>query len=148
MSLNEKLMADMKDAMKSRDKSRLEVIRFLRSKVKNVEIDSGQSLDDDGVVQVLSKEAKRARDSIEQFTSLGQDDRVAELQNELGIIEEYLPQQLGEAEVAAIIEETIAAVGADSMKDMGKVMGAAMAKLKGVADGKLVQTIVRQKLNG
>lgn len=138
----------MKDAMKSRDKSRLEVIRFLRSKVKNVEIDSGQSLDDDGVVQVLSKEAKRARDSIEQFTSLGQDDRVAELQNELGIIEEYLPQQLGEAEVAAIIEETIAAVGADSMKDMGKVMGAAMAKLKGVADGKLVQTIVRQKLNG
>lgn len=146
MDVPAKLIEDMKTAMKSGDKVRLETIRGLRSQIKNVEIDKGRSLTEDEVIQVLNNAAKKRRESIEQFKLVNRFDRASEEQKELEIIQEYLPRQMTEKEIEDLVIEVMRNVNANSLNDMGKVMGTVMPQLKGRADGKLVQKIVQQKL--
>ncbi|MCI7330611.1 MAG: GatB/YqeY domain-containing protein [Selenomonadaceae bacterium] len=148
MSIKEQLTADMKDAMKAHEKLRLSVIRSARSAVRQAEIDGGHTeLDDQGVIAVLSKEVKMRRDSLEEFQKAGRQDLVDQTQAELDVLMHYLPKQLSEAEVKSLVEEAVKATGAQTMKDMGKVMGALMPKVKGRADGKMVNTLVRSLLH-
>ena len=148
MSLKDKLTADMKDAMKAREagKLRLSVIRLVRGAIRQQEIDGQKELSDEDVLGVISKEVKQRRDSIEDFQKGGRDDLVAEAEAEIAVLMEYLPQQLSEDEVRNLVKEAIAASGAASPKDMGKVMKELMPKVKGRADGKLVIGIVKELL--
>lgn len=148
MSLKEKLANDMKEAMKAREagKARLSVIRLVRGAVRQIEIDQKVELDDEGVLAVISKEVKQRRDSIEEFKKGGREDLVAQNEADVAILMEYLPAQLSEAEVRALVDEAVAAVGAQGPKDMGKVMKELMPKVKGKADGKLVNQLVREAI--
>jgi uncharacterized protein YqeY len=146
MSLGERLNEDMKQAMKSQDKFRLSVIRMVRSSIKNQEIDLKRTLDDNEVLDILSREIKQRKDSLQEFEKAGRGDLVESLKAELVILAEYQPQQLTEEEVKAIVQETIEQVGASSKADMGKVMTALMPKVKGRADGKIVNGLVQQLL--
>lgn len=145
MSLKEKLANDMKEAMKAREagKERLSVIRLVRGAIRQIEIDQRVELDDEGVLAVISKEVKQRRDSIEEFKKGGREDLVAQNEADIAILMEYLPAQLTEAEVKALVDEAVAAVGAKDPKDMGKVMKELMPKVKGKADGKLVNQLVK-----
>ncbi|MCB0275116.1 MAG: GatB/YqeY domain-containing protein, partial [Calditrichaeota bacterium] len=122
MMLDQKLAEDLKTAMKAKDKIRLETIRMLRSELKNAQISKGGELDEGELMQVLSTAAKRRREAIEQYQKAGHTDRAEEEGQELRIIEAYLPAQLDESAVTAIVAEVIASTGAASMKDMGAVM--------------------------
>lgn len=148
MSLKEKLANDMKEAMKAREagKARLSVIRLVRGAIRQIEIDQKVELDDEGVLAVISKEVKQRRDSIEEFKKGGREDLVAQNEADIAILMEYLPAQLSEAEVKALVEEAVAAVGATGPKDMGKVMKELMPKVKGKADGKLVNQLVKEAI--
>ena len=145
MSLKEKLANDRKEAMKAREagKERLSVIRLVRGAIRQIEIDQRVELDDEGVLAVISKEVKQRRDSIEEFKKGGREDLVAQNEADIAILMEYLPAQLTEAEVKALVDEAVAAVGAKDPKDMGKVMKELMPKVKGKADGKLVNQLVK-----
>ncbi|MFC0212078.1 GatB/YqeY domain-containing protein [Paenibacillus chartarius] len=146
MSLSERLNEDMKNAMKSQDKFKLSVIRMVRSAIKNIEIDTKKTLSDDEVLDVLNREIKQRKDSLQEFEKAGRDDLAETVQAEIAVLIEYMPQQLSEEEVKAIVQQTIQEVGASSKADMGKVMGALMPKVKGRADGKLVNQLVQQLL--
>ncbi len=148
MSLKEQLTSDMKEAMKAHDKDRLAVIRMVRGAIRQQEIDGKKELNDDDVIAVISKEVKMRKDSIDEFSKGGRDDLVAKTQAEIEVLMPYLPQQLSEAEVKALVEEAVVATKAATPKDMGKVMGVLMPKVKGRADGKMVNTIVRSMLQG
>lgn len=149
MSLKERLTEDMKQAMKDKEtgKLRLSVIRMVRANIKNVEIDSKQELSDDEVLDVVSKEVKMRRDSMEEFKKGNRLDLVENLELEIEVLMKYLPEQLSEAEVRTLVEQAVVEAKAVSPKDMGKVMAVLMPKVKGRADGKLVNTIVREMLN-
>ncbi|MBD0379104.1 GatB/YqeY domain-containing protein [Paenibacillus sedimenti] len=146
MSLSERLNEDMKQAMKSQDKFKLSVIRMVRSTIKNSEIDLKRTLDDNEVLDVLTREIKQRKDSLQEFEKAGRDDLADNLKAELVILAEYMPQQLSEEEVKAIVQQTIQQVGASSKADMGKVMTALMPQVKGRADGKLINQLVQQQL--
>jgi len=146
MALRERLSEEMKNAMKSRDDLRLSAIRMVRSAVKNKEIDVRRELADQEIVEVLSTLVKQRRESIRMFTEAGRDDLVAKEEKELAILLEFLPQQLGRDEVAALVEQAIAESGAQGSKDMGKVMKLLMPHVSGRADGKMVSDVVREKL--
>lgn len=146
MTLKEKLQEDLKAAMKSKDALRLSVIRLAKAALMNQEIARGHELSDAEVVEVLAKEAKQRNDAIPEYEKAGRADIIATLRQEQAILQEYLPAQLDEEEVRRIVRETIAAVGATSKKEMGKVMSALMPKVKGRADGKLVNQIVNSIL--
>ncbi len=148
MSLMEKLTADMKKAMKAREagKERLSVIRLVRGAIRQQEIDGKKELTDDDILAVIGKEVKQRRDSIEEFQKGGRDDLVKQNEAEIAILMEYLPQQLTEDEVRTLVKEAIEATGAATAKDMGKVMKELMPKVKGRADGKMVNTLVRALL--
>ncbi|WP_128896055.1 GatB/YqeY domain-containing protein [Longirhabdus pacifica] len=148
MSLNERLTQDMKLAMKSQDKFTLSVIRMLRAAVKNVEINNGQGyvLTDDEVLDVLNRELKQRKESLQEFENAGRTDLVEKITKELDIITQYLPAQLSEEEIKEIVQQTIQGLGVSSKKEMGKVMSALMPKVKGRADGKLVNQLVQQHL--
>ena len=149
MSLKDKLTEDMKQAMKDKEagKLRLSVIRMVRAAIKNVEIDTKAELAVEDVIAIVAKEVKMRRDSMEEFKKGQRDDLVAQLEQEIEVLLPYLPQQLTEAEVREIVTEAVAIAGATSSKDMGKVMAVLMPKVKGRADGKLVNNIVRELLN-
>jgi gatB/yqey domain protein len=146
MSLMEQLTADMKTAMKQGEKERLSVIRLVRGAVRQVEIDGKKTLTDDEVIGVITKEVKMRRDSIEEFERGGRADLIEKTKMEIDLLMPYLPAQLTADEVKKIVEDTVAEVGAATAKDMGKVMGVLMPRLKGRADGKLVNEIVRSLL--
>lgn len=152
MSLKERIDQDIKAAMKSKDKVRLETVRSIKKQILEKEVSvrpSGQeALTEEQELELLSKLAKQRRESIEQYTNAGREDLAEQETQELAIIEEYLPRQLDDAEVSAAIDRIIAEVGATSAKDMGKVMGPAMQQLKGKAEGKKVQEMVKAKLSG
>ena len=148
MSLEQKLQEDMKLAMKSRDVSRLSTIRLLRSSVSYARIDKGEELTDDEVLEVLSREAKRCREAIEAAEAGGRSDVADKERAELEIINGYLPAQLDEAEIESIAREIVAQVGASQPKDMGKVMGPLMQRIRGRADGKLAGQVVERLLRG
>ncbi len=147
MSLAETLDADIKAAMKAGEKDRLTVLRGLKSDIKYAAI-GGTELTDEAVIGVLTSAAKKRRDAIEQYRAGGRDDLVAKESAELEIIQAYLPQQLTDEELTSIIAETVAAVGASTPADMGKVMGQLMPKVKGKADGKRVNELVKAALAG
>lgn len=146
MSLSDRLNEDMKQAMKSQDKFKLSVIRMVRSTIKNSEIDLKRPLDDNEVLDVLTREIKQRKDSLQEFTKAGRDDLADNLSAELVILAEYMPQQLSEEEVKAIVQQTIQQIGASSKADMGKVMTALMPQVKGRADGKIINQLVQQLL--
>jgi uncharacterized protein len=148
MDLKEKLFADYKKAMKEGDKLKVSTIRLILSEVKNAEIAKREELDEEEMLSVVSREARKRKESIEEFDKGGRQDLVEKEEHELEIIESYMPEQLSEGEVLRIIEETIADVGASSASDLGKVMGRLMPRLKGKADGKKVNQIVREMLQG
>lgn len=147
MSLTERLNDDMKQAMKNKEKFRLSVIRMIRSSIKNIEVNERRTPDDNEVLEILNREVKQRKDSLQEFEKAGRDDLAADVKVEIEIIQEYLPQQLSEEEVNAIVKQTIHEVGASSKAEMGKVMGALMPKVKGRADGKLVNQLVQKHLS-
>ena len=145
MSLLESLQKDMIAAMKAKDKVKLgTTIRMLKAAVVNEQIEVGHDLSSD---EEISRELKQRKDSLEEFKNAGRDEAVQNLKNEIKVVESYLPEQLSEDEVKTIVQETIDQVGATSKADFGKVMGAVMPKLKGKADGKLVNATVKELLN-
>ena len=150
MSLKDRIGEDIKTAMKAKDKIRLETVRSIKKLILEKEVSvrpSGQdALTPTQEIEILAQLAKQRRDSIEQYKKAGREDLAAQETDELAIIEEYLPRQLSESEIATTIEEIMTQVGATSIKDMGKVMGPVMQKLKGKADGKKVQEMVKAKL--
>ncbi|MUT66669.1 GatB/YqeY domain-containing protein [Paenibacillus sp. NEAU-GSW1] len=146
MNLSERLNDDMKQAMKNQDKFRLSTIRMIRAAVKNLEIDLKRPLEDSEVLDILGREVKQRKDSLQEFSKAGRDDLVADLTAEIEIISQYLPDQLTEEEIKAIVQQTIQELGASSKAEMGKVMGALLPKTKGRADGKLVNQYVQQFL--
>ena len=149
MSLKDKLTEDMKQAMKDKEagKLRLSVIRMVRATIKNVEIDRKKELSEEEVLDVLAKEVKMRRDAMEEFTKGNRLDLAQQLEQEIAILMQYLPQQLSESEVRVLVTEAVAEAQATAPKDMGKVMAVLMPKVKGRADGKLVNTIVREMLS-
>jgi len=148
MSLRTKLFDDMKLAMKEREagKLRLAVIRMAISNIRNSEIDKKRELDDDEILTVLAKEVKMRRDAVEDFRVAKRDDLVQEYESEVVILQTYLPEQLSETEITDIVKNCIQQAGAQSIKELGKVMTLIKPLIKGRADGKLVNQIVRQQL--
>jgi uncharacterized protein YqeY len=148
MSLLEKLSQDLKEAMKAKDETRKRVLRLALSAVKLVEVEKQEELDDDAVIGVLQKEAKSRQETIEDAEKAERPDLIEIAKAETAILEEYLPEGLSPEELEALVKEVIAEVGASSMADMGKVMGAIMPKVQGRADGGQVNRMVRQLLQG
>ena len=141
------LMNDMKSAMKAGEKSELGALRNLIGKVKAKQIDNGTDLTTDECIKVIASSAKQLKDSIQQYKKGGRDDLAKNETFELSIVERYLPAQMSEDKIRDIVKKTIADVGAESMRDMGKVMGAAMQTVSVEADGSIVQKIVREELS-
>ncbi|MNW25248.1 glutamyl-tRNA(Gln) amidotransferase subunit E [compost metagenome] len=146
MHLSERLNEDMKQAMKSKDKFKLSTIRMVRSTIKNLEIDLKRDLDDNEVLDILSREIKQRKDALQEFEKAGRDELAESTKAEIEILVQYLPTQLTEEEIKVIVQQTIQETGASSKVDMGKVMAALMPKVKGRADGKLVNQAVQQFL--
>lgn len=147
MSFKETLLQDLKTAMKDKDTIRKNTIQLVRAGVLQIEKDNKVELDDDGVLDVIAKELKKRRDSLPEFEKSGRTDLIENLNREIEILLGYLPEQLTEDEIQKIVEETIAEVGASTMKDMGKVMGAVSSKVKGRADNRVVSGYVKQFLS-
>ncbi len=147
MTLKDNLNNDLKEAMKSGDVVRREAVRALKNAIRNVEIDSVRELSDPEALEVIVKQAKQRRDSIEQYQSAGRTDLVEHEQQELAIIETYLPKQLTDAEIADRVQAVVSELGLSGPKAMGPVMQRLTAELKGLADGKRVSMIVKEVLN-
>ncbi|RZT22304.1 MULTISPECIES: GatB/YqeY domain-containing protein [Fictibacillus] len=147
MSLLDTLNQDMKQAMKNKDKQKLSVIRMLKASLQNEAIKHGRELNEEEELTVLAREMKQRKDSLQEFEKAGREDLVAGLQDEIAVLTPYLPKQLSEEELHEIVAQTISETGAASKADMGKVMGALMPKVKGKADGGLVNRIVQQQLS-
>jgi uncharacterized protein YqeY len=146
MSLKDTITEDMKSAMKAGDKDRLKIVRLIRAAIKQVEVDSRKELDDAAVLGVLDKMVKQRRDSIEQFTKGGRDDLAAIERAEIEVLESYLPAKMDDAELDALIDEVIATTGAESIRDMGKVMGEIKSRAAGRADMGAVGSRVKARL--
>ena len=134
--------------MRQGDKQRRDTLRLVLSSLHNAEIDARGDLDDDGVLSVLTKEAKQRRESIEEFRKGGREEKAAEEEAELEVISGYLPEALSREEVLAAAKEVIQESGASSMKDIGKVMPTLMQRLQGRADGREASDVVRELLSG
>ncbi|RMH54807.1 MAG: GatB/YqeY domain-containing protein [Bacteroidetes bacterium] len=151
-TLADQLTADLKDAMRAKDPVRLRTIRSLRAALKEKEIEMRQggvaTLTEEDSLAVVQKQAKQRRDAIEQYEAAGREDLAQKEREELAVIESYLPKQLSDDEIRTVVDGIIASTGATSMSDMGKVMGPAMQQLRGRADGRRVQEIVRARLSG
>ena len=148
MSLLERLNNDMKQAMKNKEKDKLSVIRMIKASLQNEAIKLGtKELSEDQELTVLSRELKQRKDSLHEFDKAGREDLVEKLRTEISIVELYMPKQLSEEEVSELVKQTIIETGAKSKADMGKVMSAIMPKIKGKADGSLVNKFVQQHLS-
>ena len=147
MSLKNQITEDMKSAMKAGEKDRLKVVRLIRAAIKQVEIDKRIELDDAAVLAVLNKMVKQRRDSVDQFEKGNREDLAAIERAEIVVLEGYLPEQLSADELAAMVDEVIAATGAEGIRDMGKVMGQIKAKAAGRADIGAVSATVKERLN-
>ncbi|MGI6698477.1 MAG: GatB/YqeY domain-containing protein [Clostridia bacterium] len=146
MTLKERLLSDMRTAMKQRDTVRKTVLSMARAAILQLEKDKRTELDDQGVMEVIAKEIKSRKEALEMFKQGGRQDLVEQNEKEIEILGEYLPPQLSESEIREIIKETIEKVGAAGMKDMGKVMGAVMPQVKGRAEGGTVNRLVKEML--
>ena len=146
MSLKQKLQEDLKSSMKNKDAIKKSVITLIRSSIKQYEVDNRVELQDDEIVDLIAKQLKQTRDSREEFAKAGRDDLVSKAEAEIEVLKEYLPQQWSEEELNEIVISTISEVGATSMKDMKKIMTSIMPKVKGRADGKLINELVKKNL--
>ena len=146
MSLKEQITEDMKSSMKAGDKDQLKVVRLILAAIKQIEVDKRIALDDAGVLSVLEKMVKQRRDSVEQFEKGGRQDLADIELAEITILDKYLPEQLSDAEVNALIDAAIAATGAESIRDMGKVMGQVKAEAAGRADMGAIGAKVKARL--
>lgn len=146
MPIKERIQGDLTTAMKAGDTRRREILRLMMSVFKQAEVDRRVTLTDDDAIALLGTEAKKRREAIEEMTGAGRTDLAEQEQYELDVIESYLPRQLDRDEIARIVDEAIAETGATSAKDMGRVMSAVMLRVRGQADGKLVNEVVRQRL--
>lgn len=147
MSILDQLNEDMKAAMRAKEKERLTTIRMIKAAIQNEEIDKGRELTSDEEIAIVSREKKQRMDSYEEFKKAGRDDLITNLEKELEIVSEYLPEQLSDDEVREIVKETIEEVGAESMQDMGKVMSTIMPKVSGAADGSKINQLVKEELS-
>ena len=147
MGTTEQIDTDLKQALRSGDKLRVNTLRGLKSAIKYAEIEAGGELDEQQVVGVIAKQAKQRRDSIAEFEKAGRTDLVEQEAAELAVIEQYLPAQMSEAEIRAKAQDVISELGVSDMKGMGLVMKQLMPKLQGQADGKVVSDVVRQLLS-
>lgn len=147
MALKEKLMDDLKSAMKEKDIIRKNTVQMVRSAVLQYEKDNLCELDDEGVLDVIARELKKRRDVLPEYEKSGREDLIGDMKREIETLLSYLPKQLTEEELEVIVADAISEVGATSIKDMGKIMAAVMPKTKGRADGKMINAIVRAKLN-
>ncbi|HMO51016.1 MAG TPA: GatB/YqeY domain-containing protein [Kiritimatiellia bacterium] len=145
-SIVEQLMSDIKAAMKSGDKERLVTLRSLHAQIKDATVNAGKDMSDDAVTAVIARQLKQRADAHTQFSAAGRADLAAVEEREIAILKAYQPAQLSEAEIEALVAEALAATGATTKKEMGKVMAALMPKVKGKADGALVNRVVAAKL--
>jgi uncharacterized protein YqeY len=146
MSIKDMLNRDMKAALKAGEKDRLSVIRMAKSAILYAEKEKLHELDDEEVIEVLFKETKKRKNDMEEYERLGKMETVESLKQEVAILSSYLPQQLTDEEVEELVRQTIFEIGANSIKEMGKVMGAVMPKVKGRADGGVVSKLVKKLL--
>ena len=147
MSLEERLVEEMKQAMKSNDKLRLSTIRMIRSGVKNKEIELRKKLEDEEIELVIQVMVRKGEESVEQFQTGGRTDLVEKETREIEILKSFLPQPLGQEEILKIIDQSIQETQASSPKDIGKVMKSVMPKIGGKADGKLINQLVKERLS-
>lgn len=145
--LKEKLLEDMKNAMKEKDTIRKNVIQMVRAGILQVEKDKQIELNEDQILEIIAKESKKRKDALADYEKSGREDLIAEIKQEIEILAEYLPKPLTREEIEKIVEEVITSTGATSMKDMGIVMKEAKAKIGPAADGKTINEIVKGKLN-
>jgi uncharacterized protein YqeY len=148
MALKEQLDADLKSSMREKDTVKLSVVRMLKSAIKYREIEAMKPLDDAGVLQVISGEIKRHKDSIEQYRAGNRQDLVDKEEAELAILQAWLPAQLSAGELAALVEAAVVKTGAGGPRDMGAVMKALLPDVQGKADGRLVSELVKARLSG
>jgi uncharacterized protein YqeY len=147
MGLEERLVEEMKQAMKSNEKLRLSTIRMIRTSVKNKEIEVRKKLEDEEILRVIQGMVRKSEESIEQFRAGGRMDLVEKETQEMEILKSFLPQSLSREEILKVIDETIQENQASSLKDLGKVMKSVMSKLAGKADGKLINQLVKERLS-
>ena len=146
MSLKQKLQADLKSSMKNKDTNKKSLITLIRASIKQYEVDNRVELGDEEITDLIAKQLKQTRDSRDEFAKAGREDLVEKADAEIEILKEYLPQQLSEEELNEIVISTISEVGATSMKDMKNIMSSIMPKVKGRADGKLINELVKKNL--
>ena len=146
MSLKQKLQEDLKSSMKNKDTNKKSVITLIRASIKQYEVDNRVELGDEEITDLIAKQLKQTRDSRDEFAKPGREDLVEKADAEIEILKEYLPQQLSEEELNEIVISTISEVGATSMKDMKNIMSSIMPKVKGRADGKLINELVKKNL--
>jgi|TARA_B100000586_G_scaffold133250_1_gene96387 hypothetical protein len=147
MSLQARIIADMKEAMRAKDQPRLEAVRLLRAAIQRREVDERIELDDDGVLAIVQKMIKQGRDAIEQFERGKRSDLVDSETKTLKVLEVYLPKQLDESEIEQLLDQAMGETGADSQRDMGKVMGWLRPRIQGRADMGSVSSAVKQRLS-
>lgn len=147
MALKDVLMNDLKEAMKEKDTIRKNTVQMVRSAVLQFEKDNKTELDDAGITEVIAKELKRRRDVLPEYEKSGREDLISDINREIEILLAYLPKQLTREELEEIVADAIAQTGASSMKDMGKIMAFVMPKTTGRADGKTINSIVKEKLS-
>jgi len=148
MNLQNEISAALKDAMRAKDEAKLASLRLVLTAIKNREKEVRRSLEDQEVISLISTQIKQRKESIDHYRKAGREDLVKAEESELQILEGYMPEQLSAEEMSQALDEVISEVGAVSMKDMGKVMKAAMAKLAGRADGRVINEMVKEKLSG
>jgi uncharacterized protein YqeY len=147
MSLEERLMEEMKQAMRSNDRLRLSTIRMIRSAVKNKEIEQRSQLTDDGITRVIQGMLRKGEESVEQFRVGGRKDLVEKEEKEIEILKSFLPQPISREEILKVIDQSIEETQASSSRDIGKVMKSVMPKLGGKADGKVINQLVKERLS-
>lgn len=145
--LKSQLQNDLKEAMKTKDNFKRDVIRFLMSALKQIEVDERKELSDSDIIKIIQKSLKQREDALSAFKEAGRDDLYEKELAEATILKSYLPQQLSDENLKAIIQKHILATGATSLKEIGKIMSAVLAECEGVADGKRINTIAKELLN-
>ncbi|MBI2601034.1 GatB/YqeY domain-containing protein [Candidatus Daviesbacteria bacterium] len=145
--LTEKIQNDLKESLKSRDQVKVSTLRILLAEINNTRIAKGIELADEDIISVIQKEVKKRKEAAEGFRSGGREESAQVEEQELAVLEFYLPAQLSDEELTKIVESTITEVGANLISDMGKVIGSVMGKVKGRADGARVSALVKQKLS-
>ena len=146
LMLKEKLLEDLKMSMKEKNEVRKNAVQMVRAAILQVEKDNGITLEDEKIIQIIAKEVKKRKDSLDDYIKGGREDIVKQVEEEMNILSEYLPKQLSKEEIEKMVKEIIEQVGAESIKDMGKVMKEAKEKIGARADGKAINEVVKELL--